>query len=93
MQHAGSDENVWKDVARRDRFKKMKAATSYKSLPGRTGDVLATLDQLGKVILALSSEFWDAFRNDDQAAKQWLNSDSAKKVLEPMINGSESTSR
>ena len=48
MQHAGSDDKVWKDVARRDRLKKMKAAASYKSLQGRTGDVPATLDQLKK---------------------------------------------
>lgn len=46
MQHAGSDENVWKDVNRRDRMKKLKAAANKKSLDGRIGDVTATLDKL-----------------------------------------------
>ena len=36
-----------------------------------------------KAILALSSAFWDAYLKDDQAARQWLNGDKAKKVLEP----------
>ena len=35
-----------------------------------------------KAILALSSAFWDAYLKDDKAAKQWLNGEKAKKVLD-----------
>jgi predicted dienelactone hydrolase len=48
LQHRGSDEDVWKDVARRERMEKLKAAANAKSLQGRTDDVPATLDQLAK---------------------------------------------
>jgi predicted dienelactone hydrolase len=36
-----------------------------------------------KVILALSSAFWDAYLKNNSAAKDWLNGDQAKKILEP----------
>ena len=48
MQHSGSDEEIWKDVPRRERLKAFKAAASPESLKRRTGDVPATLDQLEK---------------------------------------------
>lgn len=48
MQHEGSDEDVWKDVGRLERLRKLKEAASLKSLEGRTADVPATLDQLEK---------------------------------------------
>ena len=48
MQHSGSDEEIRKDVPRRERLKAFKAAASPESLKRRTGDVPATLDQLEK---------------------------------------------
>ncbi len=35
-----------------------------------------------KAILALSTAFWDAYLKDDSAAKDWLDGEGAKKVLE-----------
>ena len=35
-----------------------------------------------RVILALSTAFWDAWLRDDAAAKAWLNGDGPKTVLE-----------
>ena len=35
-----------------------------------------------RVILAVSSAFWDAYLQDNQAAKNWLTSDSARSVME-----------
>ncbi len=46
MQHAGSDEAVWKDVPRAQRMDSMKAAVNGASFTGRMRDVPATLDQL-----------------------------------------------
>lgn len=46
MQHAGSDEEVWKDVPRAQRLASMKAAVNGASFTGRMRDVPATLDQL-----------------------------------------------
>ena len=36
-----------------------------------------------KSILGLSSAFWDAYLKDEQAAKEWLKSDSVRTFLEP----------
>ncbi|MBB6430501.1 alpha/beta hydrolase family protein [Algisphaera agarilytica] len=36
-----------------------------------------------RVILALSTAFWDAYLRDDPAAKAWLRGDGAEGVLEP----------
>ncbi|UUO07426.1 acetylhydrolase [Blastopirellula sp. J2-11] len=46
MQHAGSDEQVWKGVARREIMKAMKQAASGKSLIDRIKDVSFVIDQL-----------------------------------------------
>ena len=35
-----------------------------------------------RVILALSTAFWDAWLRDDAAAKAWLDGDGPKSVLE-----------
>lgn len=35
-----------------------------------------------RVILALSTAFWDAYLRDDREAKQWLTSDAPRRVLE-----------
>lgn len=35
-----------------------------------------------RVILALSTAFWDAFIKDDAEAKAWLNGEAARKVME-----------
>lgn len=48
MQHAGSDETVWKDAPRAGRLASLTAAVNAKSFMGRMGDVPATLDQLEK---------------------------------------------
>jgi predicted dienelactone hydrolase len=36
-----------------------------------------------RVILALSTAFWDAYLRDDLAAKEWLTGDDPKRVMEP----------
>lgn len=36
-----------------------------------------------RVILALSTAFWDAYLKDDAAALAWLNSESPRSVMEP----------
>lgn len=36
-----------------------------------------------RVILALSTAFWDTFLRDDQTAKQWLTGDGPRSVMEP----------
>ncbi|MCH7225394.1 alpha/beta hydrolase family protein [Haloferula sp. A504] len=46
MQHAGSDEAVWKDAAGSERMEKMKSAANGETFMGRMCDVPATLDQL-----------------------------------------------
>ncbi|MDB4259779.1 hypothetical protein N9821_01370 [Akkermansiaceae bacterium] len=48
MQHAGSDESVWKDVSKMQRMRAMRKAASGPSFMDRTRDVPATLDQLEK---------------------------------------------
>ena len=35
-----------------------------------------------RVILALSTAFWDAYLRDDAAARAWLNSNSPRAVME-----------
>lgn len=34
-----------------------------------------------RVILALSTAFWDAYLRDDQAAKQWLSGNGPRSVM------------
>ncbi len=46
MQHAGSDELVWKDAPVATRLETLKAAANRENLLLRAGDVSATLDQL-----------------------------------------------
>ena len=46
LQHAGSDEGVWKGVAFRERLKALKAATTMQNTLDRFRDVTAVLDQL-----------------------------------------------
>ena len=51
VQHAGSDESVWKEAERGERMAAMKLAASARSLLDRLGDVPIVLDQL---------ELWNA---------------------------------
>jgi predicted dienelactone hydrolase len=51
VQHAGSDESVWKEAERGERMAAMKQAASARSLLDRLGDVPFVLDQL---------ELWNA---------------------------------
>lgn len=46
MQHAGSDESVWKDAKPRERYATLQKAASGENLLLRCGDVKAVLDQL-----------------------------------------------
>ncbi|HBL45386.1 MAG TPA: dienelactone hydrolase, partial [Planctomycetaceae bacterium] len=46
MQHAGSDEDVWKGVALLERLKALKSATTLQNTVDRYQDVSAVLDQL-----------------------------------------------
>ena len=46
MQHAGSDEKVWKDAPVAERMAALKAATSVQNLMDRVRDVPAVIDQL-----------------------------------------------
>lgn len=46
MQHAGSDEHVWKDLPPLQRMRNMRAAAKPENLQFRVKDVTATLDQL-----------------------------------------------
>lgn len=46
MQHAGSDESVWKDAKPRERYATLQKAASGENLVLRCGDVKAVLDQL-----------------------------------------------
>lgn len=46
MQHAGSDEAVWKEADGKDRFLALKSAASAKNAKLRYGDVSAVIDQL-----------------------------------------------
>jgi dienelactone hydrolase len=46
LQHAGSDEAVWKEAALRERLKALKSATTLQNTMDRYQDVSAVLDQL-----------------------------------------------
>jgi predicted dienelactone hydrolase len=46
LQHPGSDEAIWKDLALRDRLDALRAAASLENLALRVGDVSAVLDAL-----------------------------------------------
>jgi predicted dienelactone hydrolase len=46
LQHAGSDESVWKDLPRAQRMAALKSAASIESFLARVADVPAVLDQL-----------------------------------------------
>lgn len=46
MQHAGSDESVWRDLPVRERLDALKNSTSFRTTLARFGDVKAVLDQL-----------------------------------------------
>ncbi len=48
MQHAGSDENVWKNVPVRERLSALKKAPSAKNTFARFQDVVAVIDRLEK---------------------------------------------
>ena len=48
MQHAGSDDLIWKDVPKAQRMRAMRKAANATSFRNRVGDVSATLDQLEK---------------------------------------------
>ncbi len=54
VQHPGSDESVWKDTERGERFAAMKLAASGKSFLERVGDIPFVLDQL---------QLWNAASN------------------------------
>lgn len=61
MQHAGSDEALWKTAAPRDIAEKMKAGMTIDNLVLRIGDVRFVIDQ----ILRRSAAGEDAFANAD----------------------------
>jgi predicted dienelactone hydrolase len=46
------------------------------------GDALRRNPNHHRVILALSTAFWDAYLREDQKARQWLDGDGPKSVLE-----------
>ncbi|WP_232098932.1 alpha/beta hydrolase family protein [Gimesia aquarii] len=48
LQHAGSDEAVWKTVARRERLKALRTAANVQNTLDRYQDVSAVLDQLAR---------------------------------------------
>lgn len=48
-----------------------------------SGDQEARNPNHHRVILALSTAFWDAFLKENVAAKGWLNGEGAKSVLQP----------
>lgn len=48
LQHHGSDESVWKDIALRERLKALKEAASLQNTIDRYQDVATVLDQLTK---------------------------------------------
>lgn len=55
------------------------SAFSDRALPGETG---ARNPNHHRVILALSTAFWDAYLRDDPSARVWLEGDGARSVLE-----------
>lgn len=56
------------------------SAFSERALPGESSK---RNPNHHKVILSLSTAFWDAYLKDDASAKQWLKGSGAKSVLEP----------
>ncbi len=60
LQHAGSDETIWKDKPPAERFAAMSSAASIKNFIARVGDVSATLDQL---------EMWNADSSHELAGR------------------------
>ncbi len=56
------------------------SAFTERALPGETGK---RNPNHHRVILALSTAFWDAYLKHDPAAKQWLQGDGPKQVLQP----------
>jgi len=50
---------------------------------GLPGDREARNPNHHRAILALSTAFWDAYLKDDAAAREWLDGESARSVLEP----------
>jgi len=55
------------------------SAFTDRALPGETG---ARNPNHHRVILALSTAFWDTYLRDDPAARAWLTGDGARSVLE-----------
>src|SRR5690606_36373882 len=55
-------------------------AFSQRQLPG---DKLARNPNHHRVILGLSTAFWDAFLKEDEAALEWLNGDVPTAITEP----------
>lgn len=55
------------------------SAFTDRSLPGEKG---VRNPNHHRVILALTTAFWDAYLKDDAAAKAWLSGDTATKILE-----------
>jgi predicted dienelactone hydrolase len=49
---------------------------------GLPGDSEARNPNHHRAILALSTAFWDSYLRDDAAAKEWLNGEGAKSILE-----------
>ncbi len=56
------------------------SAFTERALPGETG---SRNPNHHRVILALSTAFWDTYLKNDPAAKQWLQGDGPKQVLQP----------
>jgi predicted dienelactone hydrolase len=56
------------------------SAFTERALPGESG---RRNPNHHRVILALSTAFWDAFLRGDEAAKAWLNGNGPRGVLEP----------
>lgn len=55
------------------------SAFTERALPGEAGD---RNPNHHRVILALSTAFWDAYLKEDDAARAWLDGDGPKRVLE-----------
>jgi hypothetical protein len=55
-------------------------AFGERALPGETGN---RNPNHHKVILGVSTAFWDAFLRQDSAAKAWLNGKGPRSIMEP----------
>jgi predicted dienelactone hydrolase len=60
-------------------FEAEHSAFGERALPGENGK---RNPNHHRAILALSTAFWDTYLKEDPAAKQWLNSDQVRSVLE-----------